>query len=219
MTGRPNLMTETRELRVAVGALEQRASDDGRITMRGYAYRFNELSHDLGGFRERIVPGAGAPSLRKNDVYATFNHNSSALLGRSSSGTLRTGEDNEGGWYEVDLPDTTVGRDVAELLKRGDLRGSSFTFRVLPGGQRRAEEDDAESGLPVREITAMDVAELGPVTNPAYPTTQAALRSISEALRIGEFAPPTDERDSQRASDHAPASYPSVRALLRALSQ
>jgi HK97 family phage prohead protease len=186
--------------------------------MRGYAYRFNELSHDLGGFRERIVPGAGAPALRQNDVYATFNHNASALLGRSSSGTLRTGEDREGGWYEVDLPDTTVGRDVAELLKRGDLKGSSFTFRVLDGGQRRAESDDTETGLPIREITAMDVVELGPVTNPAYPTTQAALRSITEALSIGEFAPPTEERDSQPA-DVVPASHPAARALFRALTK
>ncbi|WP_274031180.1 HK97 family phage prohead protease [Streptomyces sp. MMBL 11-1] len=214
-------MTTTRELRVAVGALEERASDDGRISMRGYAYRFNELSQDLGGFRERIVPGAGAPSLRQNDVYATFNHNASALLGRTSSGTLRVGEDREGGFYEIDLPDTTVGRDVAELLKRGDLKGSSFTFRVLDGGQRRAAEDDPETGLPVREITAMDVSELGPVTNPAYLTTQASLRSIEEALCIGEFAPPASDeaRDSQPASDDAPVSHPDARALVRALSQ
>ncbi|MFE9026235.1 HK97 family phage prohead protease [Streptomyces iakyrus] len=210
-------MTQTRELRVAVGSLEERSSSDGRISMRGYAYRFNELSHDLGGFRERIVPGAGAPAMRQNDVYATFNHDSSALLGRTSSGTLRVGEDREGGWYEIDLPDTTVGRDVAELLKRGDLRGSSFTFRVLDGGQRRADEDDPDTGLPVREITAMDVVELGPVTNPAYPTTQAALRSINEALRIGEFAPPIEERDSDPVPPE-PDSHPVARVLFRALS-
>ncbi|WP_328950480.1 HK97 family phage prohead protease [Streptomyces sp. NBC_00184] len=211
----------TRELRFAVGALEERASDDGRISMRGYAYRFNELSQDLGGFRERIVPGAGAPSLRENDVYATFNHNASALLGRTSSGTLRVGEDREGGWYEVDLPDTTVGRDVAELLKRGDLQGSSFTFRVLDNGQRRSADDDPESGLPIREITSMDVRELGPVTNPAYLTTQASLRSIEEALSIGEFAPPASDevRDSQPDGDDAPVSHLDARALVRALSK
>ncbi|MFI6861291.1 HK97 family phage prohead protease [Streptomyces sp. NPDC050421] len=178
-------MTESRELRFASAPLEQRSSDDGRISMRGYAYRFNELSHDLGGFRERIVPGAGAPSLTKNDVYATFNHDTRSLLGRVSSGTLRVGEDRDGGWYEVDLPDTTVGRDVAELLKRGDLQGSSFTFRVNDGGQRRADADDDETGLPVREITGMDVLEVGPVVNPAYPTTDARLkRSIDECLGL-----------------------------------
>ncbi|MEV8015638.1 HK97 family phage prohead protease [Streptomyces sp. NPDC086554] len=215
-------MTEARELRFAVSPLEERSSGDGRISMRGYAYRFNELSHDLGGFRERIVPGAGAPSLRQNDVFATFNHDTASLLGRTSSGTLRVGEDREGGWYEIDLPDTTVGRDVAALLKRGDLAGSSFTFRVLDGGQRRSDDDDPETGLPVREITAMDVVEVGPVVNPAYPTTQAALRSVEQALQIGEFAPPpaeAEERDSQPASDDAPVSHPDARALIRALSK
>ena len=215
-------MTETRELRFAVVPPEERSSKDGRISMRGYAYRFNELSSNLGGFRERIMPGAGGPSLRQNDVIATFNHDVRALLGRVSSGTLSVGEDREGGWYEIDLPDTTTGRDVAELLKRGDLRGSSFTFRVLDGGQRRADEDDPETGLPVREITAMDVVEVGPVVTPAYPTTQAALRSIEQALGIGEFAPSpptTEERSEQPASDTEPVSYFNERALFRALSK
>ncbi|MEV0126344.1 HK97 family phage prohead protease, partial [Streptomyces sp. NPDC050703] len=82
----------------------------------------------------------------------------------------------------------------------------------------RADEDDAETGLPVREITAMDVVELGPVVNPAYPTTQASLRSIEEALCIGEFAPPNEVRDSQSVAA-APVSHLAARALVRALSK
>ncbi|MET9617113.1 HK97 family phage prohead protease [Kitasatospora indigofera] len=177
--------------------------------MRGYAYRFNELSLDLGNFRERIIPGAGAASLAANDVFATFNHNTDQPLGRSSSGTLRTGEDLEGGWYEVDLPNTTTGRDLAELLKRGDVRGSSFTFRVLAGGQRVAAEKDTETGLPIREITHMDVIELGPVLNPAYPTTEASLRSVQEWL-AAEARSAINEPDT----DHMLNLPPLVRALL-----
>ncbi|MFJ8386215.1 HK97 family phage prohead protease [Streptomyces sp. NPDC094438] len=166
-------------------------ADGEAVVMRGYAYRFNELSLNLGGFRERIIPGAGADSLRTNDVVATFNHNNDNALGRMSAGTLRTGEDAEGGWYEIDLPNTTVGRDLAELLKRGDVKGSSFTFRVHAGGQRVHDELDEESGLPIREITSMEVVELGPVLNPAYPTTDAGLsRSIAAALGIGQTSAP-----------------------------
>ncbi|MFF4430505.1 HK97 family phage prohead protease [Streptomyces sp. NPDC001513] len=185
-------MTETRELRLFTSPLEERAREDGKTVMRGYAYRFNELSHNLGGFRERIVPGAGGPSLKANDVYATFNHDTRSLLGRVSSGTLTVGEDERGGWYEIELPDTTTGRDVAALLKRGDLSGSSFTFRVNDGGQRRANEDDTETGLPVREITSMDVVEVGPVVNPAYPTTEAALRSLPVCLTTSPDVAPID---------------------------
>ncbi|MFF7990341.1 HK97 family phage prohead protease [Kitasatospora xanthocidica] len=182
-------------------------TDGDTVTMRGYAYRFNELSSDLGGFRERMIPGAGAASLRTRDVLSTYNHSANHPLGRMSSGTLRAGEDGAGGWYEVDLPNTTVGRDVAELLRRGDVRGSSLTFRVLDGGQRWADQDDPETGLPIREVTSMDVLELGPVLNPAYPTTQASLRSLVELLGTN------GDREEDPAADHTLNLPPLVRAL------
>ncbi|MFF4408122.1 HK97 family phage prohead protease [Streptomyces sp. NPDC001404] len=186
----------TRERRSQTSRTEIRSSGD-TLTARGYAYRFNEVSSNLGGFVERILPGAGRASLSANDVLATFNHNVDNVLGRRSSGTLRVGEDDHGGWYEIDLPDTTTGRDLAELLRRGDIKGSSFTFRVNQGGQRRAGADDPASGLPVREITSMDVLEVGPVLSPAYPTTDAALRSIAACLgvdlRAADEPKPKDE--------------------------
>ncbi|MGW4158811.1 HK97 family phage prohead protease [Streptomyces sp. NPDC004788] len=196
-------MTETRSL---TSPAEIRANGDG-MTARGYAYRFNELSHDLGGFRERIAPGAGMASLERNDVIATFNHNVDQVLGRRSSGTLRVGEDEHGGWYEIDLPNTSTGRDLAELLKRGDVKGSSFTFRVARGGQRRAGTDP-ETGLPIREITQMDVAELGPVLNPAYPTTDAALRSIEAVLGVALRAAKPDDEDPDESEEDTPDESP-----------
>ncbi|MFB7860596.1 HK97 family phage prohead protease [Streptomyces sp. NPDC056069] len=196
-------MTETRSL---TSPAEIRANGDG-MTARGYAYRFNELSHDLGGFRERIAPGAGMASLERNDVIATFNHNVDQVLGRRSSGTLRVGEDEHGGWYEIDLPNTSTGRDLAELLKRGDVKGSSFTFRVGRGGQRRAGTDP-ETGLPIREVTEMDVAELGPVLNPAYPTTDAALRSIEAVLGVALRAAKPDDEDPDESEEDTPDESP-----------
>jgi HK97 family phage prohead protease len=172
------------------------------------------------------MPGAGKRSLDANDVFATFNHDNNNVLGRRSAGTLRLGEDDAGGWYEIDLPNTTVGRDLAELLKRGDVSGSSFTFRVNPDGQRRASKDDPASGLPIREITSMDVVEVGPVLNPAYPTTDAALRAIelclgiSLAIEVESEAEEVAEIDAGEPEE-APAeseSKKNARALVRALS-
>ncbi|MEV7671002.1 HK97 family phage prohead protease [Streptomyces sp. NPDC088752] len=196
----------TKETRSLSAPAEVRANGD-TTTMRGYAYRFGELSHDLGGFRERIAPGAGMASLERNDVVATFNHNMDRVLGRRSSGTLRVGEDDHGGWYEIDLPNTTTGRDLAELLKRGDVKGSSFTFRVARSGQRRAGTDP-ETGLPIREITEMDVAELGPVLTPAYPTTDAALRSIGAVLGVELRAAKPDDEDPEKSEEDDPEESP-----------
>ncbi|MGC4951305.1 HK97 family phage prohead protease [Streptomyces sp. DT224] len=162
------------------------STSGGARTLTGYAIRFNELSHDLGGFRERILPDAWDPGSANGDVIATFGHNTDQLLGRVSSGTLKLSRDAYGVRYSIDLPNTSVGHDVAELAARGDLAGSSFTFRVSDGGQRVAGEKSPD-GLPIREITSMTVFELGPVVNPAYPTTGApsprALSLYSKELR------------------------------------
>ncbi|MEV7772941.1 HK97 family phage prohead protease [Kitasatospora sp. NPDC086791] len=159
-------------------------SAGGVNTISGYAVRFNELSHDLGGFREWISPNAWNPVADRGDVLATFNHNVDHVLGRRSSGTLRLAVDTSGIRYEIDVPNTRAGQDVAELIRRGDVIGSSFTFRVNPGGQERASDDDPETSLPVRVITSMTVYELGPVTNPAYPTTTASARSLNAVYPI-----------------------------------
>lgn len=156
-------MLETRSLTETVrpGTAARRAT--------GYAARFNSRSHDLGGFVEVIEPGAFAESLATSrDIIATFNHDETRLLGRTSSGTLHVYEDERGLGYDLDLPDTTVGRDVAELLSRGDLTGSSFRFRP-----QVVDWDTTESGYPLRRVVTASLVELGPVTMPAYQESTA----------------------------------------------
>ena len=107
------------------------------------------------------------------DVIATFNHDTSRLLGRLSSGTLRLHQDDVGVKFEIDLPEHA--HDIRELVQRGDLKGASFTFSVRPGG----EKWDGST----RELTALDVFELGPVTIPAYPSTSLGLRSKLNVIK------------------------------------
>jgi HK97 family phage major capsid protein/HK97 family phage prohead protease len=171
----------TAERRDLTSEVEIRATGD-TFVLRGYAYVFDKLSHDLGGFRERIEKGAGREDMERGELVATFNHNASAPLGRTGYG-LRTGVDDHGGWYEVDLPNTTAGRDVAELVKRRIVRGSSFTFRLKDVEADQEWTRDEATGFLIRTVRDFHVAELGPVTSPAYPDTTAAKRSIPDALR------------------------------------
>lgn len=158
--------------------IEVRA-EGGRITMRGYAYVFNRYSQNLGGFVEQVAPGAGAKSIAEHDIRALFNHDPNFVLGRMGSGTLRMGEDNTGGFYEIDLPDTSIGRDVAESLRRKDITGSSFGFRTI-------EDDWGESGegFPLRTLKAFAIRDVGPVTFPAYPDTSAALKRLAKSRSL-----------------------------------
>ncbi|MGO1050738.1 phage major capsid protein [Crossiella sp. CA198] len=168
--------------------MRDRGDGSSGRTIRGYAYVFDKLSGDLGGFRERIDRGAGLDSLSGDDVYATYNHNDSAVLARSGAG-LRTGEDERGGWYEIDLPDTSTGRDVAELVDRGVLHGSSFAFTVESPDADQTYTRDEKSGELIRTLKRFRVHELGPVTRPAYPDTTVARRSIPGSLTAARTTP------------------------------
>lgn len=72
----------------------------------------------------------------------------------------------------MDLPDTTVGRDLATLLKRGDITGSSFGFT-----EGKSSWSENEHAYPVRSITDLKLHHISPVTSPAYPTSSAEVRA------------------------------------------
>ena len=156
--------------------VEERAG--GKTVIAGYAAVYERLSLDLGGFREKILPGAFDKVLArqrgKQDVVAVFNHDNSIVLGRTSSGTLELSSDAKGLRYEVTPPATRS--DIVELIARRDVRGSSFAFTVGTGGDAWSS-DDKGSIRSVREVSGL--FDVGPVVNPAYPdsSVQAALRS------------------------------------------
>src|SRR5215210_602241 len=115
---------EQRTIDVDVEALDAR----GR-TVVGYAAVYDIVSEDLGGYRERIAPGAFATVL-DSDVRCLLNHDVNEVLGRTKSGTLRLFDERRGLRFELDLPDSPLGQNVREAVRRGDLDGASFRFVV-----------------------------------------------------------------------------------------
>lgn len=155
---------------------------DGRAAIVGYAAVYNRLSLDLGGFREEILPGAFDRILSKRgkDVVALFNHDSNIVLGRSSSGTLELSSDDKGLKYVVTPPASRA--DVLELIQRRDVRGSSFAFTVEPKNESFRTGEDGKAIRQIREVSGL--YDVGPVLNPAYPSTSAsvAMRSYEAWL-------------------------------------
>jgi HK97 family phage prohead protease len=155
---------------------------DGRAAIVGYAAVYNRLSLDLGGFREEILPGAFDRILSKRgkDVVALFNHDSNIVLGRSSSGTLELSSDDKGLKYVVTPPVSRA--DVLELIQRRDVRGSSFAFTVDPKNESFRTGEDGKAIRQIREVSGL--YDVGPVLNPAYPSTSAsvAMRSYEAWL-------------------------------------
>ncbi|MGY4803449.1 HK97 family phage prohead protease [Teichococcus aerofrigidensis] len=147
-------------------AVELRAS--GR-RLEGYAASFG-VPAQIGGFVEVIQPGAfRAALLMKTDVLALVDHDPGRLLARTSSGTLRLEEDAKGLRFELDVPDTQLGRDVLALAERRDLGGMSFGFRV---------KDEAWPTRDRRELRAVDLIEVSIVqAHPAYSQTTISARA------------------------------------------
>jgi len=84
-----------------VPGIEVKQDENGRTVIRGYAAVYDSDSQDLGGFVERIAPGAFKEVLETNpDVFGRYNHD--RLLGRTSSGTVRLFHDERGLRYEID---------------------------------------------------------------------------------------------------------------------
>ncbi|WP_439618316.1 HK97 family phage prohead protease [Shinella sp.] len=157
--------------------VEHRATASDGNTVVGYAAVFGETT-DIGGFfREVIARGAFTKTLQTADVRAYYGHERARLLGRSSAGTLRLAEDAKGLAVEIDLPDTSDGRDVRTLIERGDITGMSFGFIVT------RQEWDETGDIPTRTIFEVELREVSIVSEPAYDGTSVALRSLDEARK------------------------------------
>lgn len=148
------------------------ATDDGKeeIVLGGYASVFNERTTLWEGFDEVIAPGAFSRALSENqDIRCLFNHNWENILGRTKAGTLILEEDERGLKFEVKLPDTTVARDLAKSIERGDVNQCSFGF--IP----TEEEIDYKSDPVLRTIKEVDLYEVSIVTIPQYESTEVSL--------------------------------------------
>jgi HK97 family phage prohead protease len=141
----------------------------------GHAAVFDQLSEDLGGFREIIKPGSFLAALAASDVRALWNHNPDFVLGRQSSGTVTVAEDERGLGTNINPPDTQLIRDmVLTPMRRGDVNQASFGFWV-----DKDEWSTMPDGMLLRTIVAFrELFDVSPVTFPAYPQTRLEARAV-----------------------------------------
>jgi uncharacterized protein len=163
---RSNIWTNKNEMEKRFFGVKLEKRMDGESTEQvvvGHAAVFDQLSEDLGGFKERIHKNAFDDVL-DNDVRAFFNHDPNHLLARVSSGTLKLSIDEKGLKYEFSVPDTSSGRDLLVSMERGDINQSSFAFTI------QDDSWDKENGRDIRTINKVKrLYDVSPVSIPAYP--------------------------------------------------
>lgn len=150
------------------------ALDGGKPRIDGRAILFDSWSVDLGGFRERMLPGSVTLD---GDLLALFDHATDKVLGRTSAGTMEVRQDQTGVAFTAYPPETTWANDLRVSMERGDIKGCSYRMMV--------EEDkwyvDMNQQV-CRDIIKASVSELTVTSMPAYPETTAEARSRAAAL-------------------------------------
>lgn len=152
--------------------------------IEGYAIIFNELSEDLGGFREMIMPEAVNEELiNKSDIYYLYNHNNdSTPLARSNhgQGSLELTIDDKGLKYRFNC----INSEFYELVKRGDLDKSSFAFSLPNDGSGEVWEKSQEYNY-VRKIVKIEqLYDCSAVLIPAYSQTELYARNLNHKKEI-----------------------------------
>ena len=164
--------------------------EDGSTTITGHAAVFNQMSSDLGGFREIIAPNA-FENVLTDDVRALVNHDPNLLLARTTSGTLNLSQTNEGLQYSFDVPDTTYGRDLIISMERGDITQSSFAFTIEEDSWESTEDGEIRTINKVKNLY-----DVSPVTYPAYPSADdLTLAKRSLALHKEKEENKKEEKD------------------------
>ena len=181
-----------KEIRVLNAEGAEVRSTGGRH-VAGYGIVFNSKSELLAGnFREIILPEAIEGVLPKSDVLALLNHDESrGVLARSDRGrgSLGLTPERKGLKYEFESPNTSLGDELIEGLKRGDIKSSSFAFTIAQGGDKWDKQAD---GTYIRTIKQIDrIWDVSPCFRPAYSDTSVALRSLEE-FSGEKQTPPTE---------------------------
>ena len=165
-------------------------------TVEGYAVVFNSQSEDM-GFYETINPSAITEDvLKRSDVFCLFNHDQDKVLARSKYGTgsLQLQLDEQGLKYTFTAPNTDLGDELLEYLRRGDIDSSSFAFTVSTDEGSEVWTTGTD-GRQYREILKIDeLHDVSPVWNPAYTSTSVSQRTLDKLNQLREMQ---DEKEKE----------------------
>jgi uncharacterized protein len=169
-------MENTKEVRNFASQIqfEERDGAKDENTIVGHAAVFNNDSEDFGGWIERVAPGAFDDVLN-DDAIAAMNHDPNQIFGRNGK-NMKLTVDKTGLRYVVKMPDTTIARDIRQLIKDEIITQSSFAFTV-----RQQQWEHFKDKPSIRTIVKVArLYDVAPVAYPAYPDTTVATRCLQE---------------------------------------
>lgn len=192
---------------------EVRAEKENRH-VQGKAVSFETESNDL-GFIETLKRGCITDETIKNsNIVFNYNHQRDRILARSKygQGNLNIQVRYDGVYFSFEAPNTTLGNDVLEDIRCGNLSQCSFAFTIpnKEGAQRWYKED----GVLHRDVYVIDkLYDCSIVVDPAYDDTYVAARNaeiseIEAKLAADEEAKLAETRADEPKKDEKPEEKP-----------
>lgn len=170
-------------MEVRVNKLQVRASENDSHLIEGVAIVYNKPSQDM-GFYEYIMPSA-LEGVDLSQLLLLYSHDYQNILASVSSKTLSVDNRDDGLHFSAQLPNTSLGNDVAELIATKRVSGMSFGFKIAESGDSWTKQDDKVIHT-VNQIESMSEISITPI--PAYQETQVSTsvkRSLEEFKQRG----------------------------------
>lgn len=162
--------------------LEIKETDEKQV-LTGYAMEWGSKSRpiviDDVEFIETFLPTAFDTTLKDDTQLILYDHNIANILGRTDKKTAFIESDDKGLRVTVHLPKTTLGKDVLEMVERGDIEGLSVGF--IPLKEEYNEDYDYEKGKTVltRTIKEAVLLEISLVVIAAYQSSSISKRDYN----------------------------------------
>lgn len=176
--------------------VDEKQEGGKKLVLRGYPILFNTETniYDFwyGEIRETILPTA-LNGTDLTDVYLITGHNiePDKVLGRNNV-NMRMEVDDTGLFFECQLPNTQLARDIYNLIEEGIVDGMSFGFTC---------SDEVNETTKTRTITHID--ELFEVTITPFPAYKEASVIVQKQRTKEEQEKLAKEREEAQAQEQA----------------
>ena len=197
-------------------------SENGGRHISGKAISFDTQSNDI-GFIEILHRGCISQELiDSSNIVFLYNHDYNQVIARANKGkgTLNIDLRDDGVYFDLDVPNTTMGNDLLENIRLGNITQCSFGFRY--SNEEGAYKDEKIDGVWYRNVYKIgELFDLSAVTYPAYDDTYVNARmqerskmedKLKETEEIQEKVSEEKKEDEKMSDERACEKNPDERA-------
>jgi HK97 family phage prohead protease len=168
-------MKETRIAEIRAESLNDALILEGRAIVFDQE---TEINDPVGSYREIIKSGA-LNEADLSDVRLLFNHDLNRVPLARTPKTMTLRVDSVGMTIRATLPKTESAREIYEAVKRRDLTGMSFAFKVAEDSYDERTDEDGFRVI-TRTITKIKkIYDVSAVSFPANPATDIGVSTRS----------------------------------------